>query len=97
MLGTRESLAALISKERPDEVLVAIPRADPAVVRAIVRALEPFKLPIKTLPNLRDLLTGTVDMSQIRSLSIEDLLARAPVGLEAERVHPADSRASACS
>ena len=86
VLGTRESLPMLVSRERPDEVLVAIPGADPAVVRAIVRALEPFKLPIKTLPNLRELLTGTVDMSQVRSLSIEDLLARAPVGLEAERV-----------
>jgi FlaA1/EpsC-like NDP-sugar epimerase len=86
VLGTREMLPSLIARERPDEVLVAIPGADPSAVRAIVRALEPYKLPIKTLPNLRDLLTGTVDMSQVRSLSIEDLLARAPVGLEAERV-----------
>ena len=86
VLGTRDSIPALIESENPDEVLVAIPAADPAAVRSIVRALEPFKLPIKTLPNLRDLLTGDVDISQVRSLSIEDLLARTPVGLEAERV-----------
>ena len=86
VLGTRENIPALIESVKPDEVLVAIPAADPAAVRSIVRALEPFKLPIKTIPNLRDLLAGDVDMSEMRSLSIEDLLARAPVGLEAERV-----------
>ena len=86
VLGTRENLSSLIANERPDELLVAIPAADATLVRSIVRALEPFKLPIKTIPNLRDLLSGDVDVSQLRSLSIEDLLARAPVGLEAERV-----------
>ena len=86
VLGTRERLATVVKAEKPDEVLVAIPGADPSAVRAIVRALEPFKLPIKTVPNLRDLLSGDVGLSQVRNLSIEDLLARAPVGLEAERV-----------
>ena len=87
VLGGRDRLAKVIAEERPDEVLVAIPRAEPAAVRAIVRALESYKLPIKTLPNLRDILDGHVDLSQVRKMSIEDLLARAPVGLDVERVN----------
>jgi len=86
VLGSRDQLRRIIADQKPDEFLVAIPGADPSVARGIVRALEPFKLPIKTLPNLRDLLDGDVGMSKVRSLSIEDLLSRAPVGLEAERV-----------
>ena len=48
----------------------------------IVRALEQFKVPIKTLPALRDMIDGKIALSEIRSLSVEDLLARAPVGLD---------------
>jgi len=85
-LGTREDLAAVFKEKRPDEVLIAIPHADPAVVRGIVRALEPFKVPIQTLPSLRELVDGRVEVSRIRKLSPEDLLARAPVGLDGQPV-----------
>lgn len=86
VLGTQRDLPRIIPAEKPHEVLLAIPRGDPATIRRVVNVLQPFKVPITTLPNLRDLLNGKVAVQQIRSLSIEDLLPRAPVGLEAERV-----------
>jgi dTDP-glucose 4,6-dehydratase len=63
-------------------VLLAIPRAEPVAVRSVIRSLERFKIPIKTLPNLRDVIDGKTELSEIRNLSVEDLLARAPVGLD---------------
>jgi FlaA1/EpsC-like NDP-sugar epimerase len=71
---------------QPEEVLVAIPRARPHEIRSIVRALDPFKVPIKTLPNIRDILEGHVEVTQIRSLSLDDLMSRPPVGLDIEPV-----------
>ena len=82
VLGTRAALATIMAATQPHEVLVAIPRADPATIRSIVRDLEPFKVPIKTLPSLRDIIDGSVTVSHIRSLNVEDLLSRAPVGLD---------------
>jgi len=84
VLGTGADLPHIMSHYRPHEVLLAIPNAEPAAVRAIVRTLEPFKVPIKTLPNLRDVIDGKIELSQIRNLSAEDLLARAPIGLARE-------------
>lgn len=82
VLGTRDVLGRVIADTRPSAVLVAIARAEPTTIRGIVRALEPFKVPIQTLPNLRDILDGRVEVSQIRSLAVEDLLERAVVGLD---------------
>ena len=81
VLGTRAELPEILKRHHPHEVLLAIPHAEPVAVRAILRTLEPFKIPIKTLPNLRDLIDGKIELSQIRSLSVGDLLTRAPIGL----------------
>jgi FlaA1/EpsC-like NDP-sugar epimerase len=84
VLGTRDQLADILKRQRPHEILLAIPNAEPVAVRAIVRTLEPFKIPIKTVPNLRDLIDGKVELSQVRNLSVDDLLTRAPIGLARE-------------
>jgi FlaA1/EpsC-like NDP-sugar epimerase len=84
VLGTRDDLPAIMQQQRPHEVLVTIPRAEPATYRAVVRALEQYDVPIKTLPHLREILDGEVSTSLIRNLSLEDLLQRAPVGLSRE-------------
>lgn len=81
VLGTGTQLADIMVKYDPDEILVAIPKAAPQTIRQIVQALAPFKVPIKTLPSLQDLLDGTVTIRQIRDLAIEDLLERPPVRL----------------
>jgi FlaA1/EpsC-like NDP-sugar epimerase len=81
VLGTRASLPALVELHNPGELLVAIPSAGPAFISEVVRAVEPYKIPIKTLPSLRELSDGAL-INQIRTLKIEDLLERAPIGLE---------------
>jgi len=87
VLGSRRDLGRIIAAHRPHEILIAIPDADPAVVRSIVQALEHHDIPIKTLPRLRHLIEGALEPSHIRSLGFEDLLARAPVGLDKAPLH----------
>jgi FlaA1/EpsC-like NDP-sugar epimerase len=86
VLGTRQDLPQVMDTVKPHEVLVAILHAEPAAVREVVKLLEPFKVPITTLPNLRDILDGKVTVSHIRTLAVEDLLPRTPVGLDPEPV-----------
>jgi len=86
VLGTRHDLPVIMTREKPQEVLVAIPRGDPSTLRSVVMALETYKVPITTLPALREILNGKVVVDQIRQLSIEDLLPRAPVGLDPTRI-----------
>ncbi len=84
VLGTRQDLPRILAEKQPDEVVVALNNAKPALLREIISTLEPFKLSIKTLPSVQDLLTEKSIVSQMRKLDIADLLPRAPVNYEAE-------------
>jgi FlaA1/EpsC-like NDP-sugar epimerase len=86
VLGARDDIPAILKSRKPDEVLLAIPSASPALVRQILTAFEPFKIPIKTLPNVGKLQNGNVGVNQIQDLSVEDLLDRLPVGLDVSSV-----------
>jgi FlaA1/EpsC-like NDP-sugar epimerase len=87
VLGTAKDLARIIAATNPQEVLIAIPSGRATAVRGILQRLESFKLPITTLPDLKDLVNGKVAVKQIRPLSIEDLLPRSPVILQVRDVH----------
>ena len=83
VLGTRRDLPEIMKKRRPDDVLVAIPGAGSSVLgRDVVRALEPFTARITTLPSIGEMVSGQAVSSQIRQLSMEDLLPRPAVGLD---------------
>jgi FlaA1/EpsC-like NDP-sugar epimerase len=86
VLGTRNDLPRVIKATQPQEVLVAIPSGNAAAARSLLLLLEPFKLPITTLPDLKELVNGNVAVKQIRPLVIEDLLPRSPISLNVDDV-----------
>lgn len=86
VLGGGAKLADLVERTRPDEFVIATPNADSASMRRIVQRLDPFGIPVQTLPNLRHIMAGKSAVDQIRPLAVEDLLSRAPVGLSMQAV-----------
>ena len=86
VFGTREALPKVIAKRNIDEVVVAIPSALPSTMREVLKGLEPFNIPIKTTPNLRDILDEKVTLNEIRNLSVEDLMTRSAVNMDLSAV-----------
>jgi FlaA1/EpsC-like NDP-sugar epimerase/lipopolysaccharide/colanic/teichoic acid biosynthesis glycosyltransferase len=86
VLGTLKDLPTILIEEAPEEVVLALPSAKPDRIREIIAELEPFKIPIKTLPNWKDLLVDKSAVSQIRNLVMTDLLPRAAVNFNADAV-----------
>jgi FlaA1/EpsC-like NDP-sugar epimerase len=84
VLGGREDLARVVAIHTPDQVLIAIPSAGPSTIRRFITALERFKVPITTLPPLREI-DGHVDLNRVRRIEVRDLLPRVPVQLDPER------------
>jgi FlaA1/EpsC-like NDP-sugar epimerase len=86
VLGSRAQLIKVIESRSPDELLIAIPSASRDTFRDIIRAVEPHKIRITTLPRMEELIGTRVEVEQIRQLKVEDLLARDPIGLDYEPV-----------
>ena len=69
-----------------DEILIAMPSATGAQMRAAVAQCQKVGIPCKTLPSLQEILGGKELSLQMRRISLEDLLGRDPVELDETRI-----------
>lgn len=67
-----------------DEVLIALPSASRKRRMEVINRLEPFKVHVRALPGMTQLVGGQVSISDIREVDIADLLGRDPVPPVAE-------------
>lgn len=84
VLGRTDDIPALVESHRIHEVILCIPTATQADIRRILDLCHAARVKVKTLPSLKDIISGTVEISKIREIDIEDLLGRAPVDLGAD-------------
>src|SRR6266581_6856470 len=85
-LGTVDQLSEVLSSEPADEALIAVPSATGAQMRRFVEICNQAKIPFRTVPALKDIIAGQVAVSQLREVSLEDLLGREPVQIDLESV-----------
>lgn len=79
--GSIDKIPKLIDSLQIDVLLIAIPSATDSEMRRIVEICEASRVPFKTLPSVRDLLSGQITQQYLRDVSIEDILGRDPVHL----------------
>ncbi|HWR50092.1 MAG TPA: nucleoside-diphosphate sugar epimerase/dehydratase [Bryobacteraceae bacterium] len=68
------------------EIVIAMPSATGRQMSEAVANCRAAGLPCKTVPGVGELLSGRVLIEQVRKISIADLLGRAAVELEQERI-----------
>lgn len=82
-----ERIGSLIKERKVGDVLLALPSASRQRRNAIINGLRALPVKVRTLPGLMDLAHGRVEASDLRELTIEDLLARDPVLSDSKVVH----------
>jgi FlaA1/EpsC-like NDP-sugar epimerase len=87
VLGTVDQLPSLISSEGAEEVLIAVSSATGRQMRRFVEICNQANVKFRTVPALKDIIAGDVKVSQLREVSLEDLLGRDPVQIDLESVH----------
>ena len=73
------NIEKLIHKKSIDLVLLALPSITRQIRNQIINNLNKHKVIVKTLPSVQDIVEGKVSISDIKDLSIEDLLSREQV------------------
>jgi FlaA1/EpsC-like NDP-sugar epimerase len=85
--GTTLELPQVLDDAGPDEVIIAIPSAPGELRMRVVTACRDRGIPVRTLPTVFELLSGSVDVARaVRELRVEDVLGREPVHMPLERV-----------
>ncbi len=71
-----------------DEIIVAIPSGPTTVKQKILAASEGCSVPIKTLPDVKQLLVDPVSLHHVRPMSVDDLLQREPIRTDSQELAP---------
>lgn len=66
----------VLENEAFSSVLLAMPFASQKRRQEIIYEIESFKMPVKTIPNTLELLTGVAKIDEVKEVEIEDLLGR---------------------
>ncbi|MBX9692821.1 MAG: polysaccharide biosynthesis protein, partial [Cyanobacteria bacterium] len=82
VFGTTKELPTLIDNLFVDQVIIAMPSAPATETRRIVEICRDAAVETRILPGLFELINGNVSVSQLREVSLEDLLGRDPVQLD---------------
>lgn len=74
-----ESTPQLIENFGVEKFLLAIPDATRARRQEIIESIEPLSIPVQTIPDMADIVSGKAKFNELRDVRVEDLLGRDPV------------------
>jgi FlaA1/EpsC-like NDP-sugar epimerase len=86
VLGSGRDMMELASRTQATALIISIGNADAALIRKISDAGEAAGLRVMVMPLLHEILEGKSRVSDLREVSIEDLIGRHPIDTQVEAV-----------
>ena len=86
VLGVTQDIPRLVKHLGIDHVIISIAQTSRNRYRRILDICEQVPVKVRTIPGLYEILQGTVKVSRIRDVEIEDLLGREPVELDEQNL-----------
>lgn len=88
VVGVIADIKKAAERLKVGEIIVAIPSGSATVKQKILAASEGCSVPIKTLPDVKQLLGDPVSLQQVRPMSVDDLLQREPIKTDFHELSP---------
>jgi FlaA1/EpsC-like NDP-sugar epimerase/EAL domain-containing protein (putative c-di-GMP-specific phosphodiesterase class I) len=86
VVGNRYNIPEVVRSLNIGKVMIAIPSAPGKEIREIVEICQSIGVPTSTLPGLNEIINGRVSLGSLREVQIEDLLRRAPIQTDIQKV-----------
>lgn len=86
VVGGREMIMSSVVKYGVKKIYIALPSATMAQRRDILAICQETGCELKNLPGMYQLVSGDVTVSNLKKVSIEDLLGREPIKVQTEEV-----------
>lgn len=86
IVGGRDKILEAVRLYNIDEIIFAIPSADPQTKKEILEICKESGCKMRMLPGVYQLINGDVSVSKLKQVEIEDLLGREPVQINTEEV-----------
>ncbi len=84
VVGGVDHISAYAQDNKFDTAIIAIPSARNADMRRIHRILKALDIKVKTLPGLNEIIHGSAKLTQLRDITISDLLGREEINIDTE-------------
>lgn len=86
IIGGRDEIVRAAEKYDVDEIVIAIPSAEPATIRDIIMICQETKARVRRLPAIASTITDSLS-STVRDINYEDLLGRDSVIIKNPELH----------
>ena len=86
IVGGRDKIVEYAALYGIDEIIIAIPSANRATMKALVEICKETSCKLRTLPGIYQLVNGEVNVSKLRDVYVEDLLGRDPIKVDLESI-----------
>ena len=87
VLGGLDSLPEWAAKLGVSQVIIAMPSSSHQQRKRAIQLCNQAELKVLTVPSFDDLMSGKVEVSQLRAIELDDLLGRDPVVLDDAGLH----------
>jgi nucleoside-diphosphate-sugar epimerase len=91
VLGPLDEVEAILDTQRVSELIIAMPAADPSVVRSLVRRAEDIGVRVRAVPGIERLLAGQ-ELYRPGTITLNELVGSPTLGREHGRVGEDDAR-----
>lgn len=84
--GTIDDIEMLVTKFRIKKIIIAIPTLPKFRLEQIYTMTKNLNVQVLKMPNIEDIMSGTLEVNNLKKVDVEDLLGREPVELDIEKI-----------